>query len=204
MARTLTRAEHKELTRKRLIDGAIKILRTEGLAAATTGRIADAAGIKQPSFYGHFADRDACLQAAADKIGNRVLALARERRAAFVVTDPRGSLARAIGGTVDNFLDEAAATRMFLRYRGDDESPIGRTFRDHLARAHRDLQKDLQVQRVARSPAEAQVYAELMISGILGLVEGLLDGRVDDRKVAVDRLVDIISVALTAALTRKD
>ena len=204
MGRTLTRAEGKELTRKRLIDGAIKILRTEGLAAATTGRIAEAAGIKQPSFYGHFSDRDACLQAAADKIGNRVLGLARERRASFDFSNPRASLSAGIAATIDNFLDEPEATRMFLRYRGDDDSPIGRTFRAHIERAHRDLQKDLRLLRVAWSAEEAEAYAELMISGVLGMIEGLLDGRVRDREVAVDRLVDIVSAVLGAALARKE
>ena len=90
----LTRKASTELTRRRLIDGAIEILRRDGFAAATTGRIASAAGLKQPSFYVHFDDRDQVFEAAANEIGRRVIGdpqapAHRDRPRAPAPIDPR-------------------------------------------------------------------------------------------------------------------
>jgi len=105
---------------------------------------------------------------------------------------------------IDAFLAEPELTRMFLRYRGDDESPLGRTFRATIWHVHRDLQKDVQLLGVARSPGEAEVQAELLIAGTLGLIEGLLDGLVGDREDAAEGMTNVIFAALSAATDRKD
>src|SRR5271166_1976965 len=81
-----------ELTRRRLVDGAVDILRREGLAAATTGRIASAAGLKQPTFYVHFTDRDEVFEAAADEIGRRMLEKLQRQHTKFDPKDVRRSL----------------------------------------------------------------------------------------------------------------
>jgi len=200
--RAVTRKELKELTRQRLVDGTIDIMRAEGVAAATTGRIAEAAGIKQSSFYGHFADRDACLEAAAEQIGSNVLERVQRHRTSLDTTDLRGSVRRSIASVTRAFMAEPELTRIFLRYRADDESPLGRAFRALVARARHDLQKDLRLFGVARSKPQADAYAEMLVSGTLGLIEGLIDGRLEDRDVALDAMADVTCAALTASLAR--
>jgi AcrR family transcriptional regulator len=204
VGRALSRKESKELTRKRLIEGAIAILRTDGLAGVTTGRVADAAGIAQSSFYGHFADRDACLEAVADKIGTSVLRRVREQRMSIDPGDPQGSVRRSMARVVEVFLIEPELTRLFLRHRGDDETALGRAFGRLRAQAQQSLQRDVLFLGVAGSPAEAEVYAELLIAGTLGVIEGILAGRISDREVAVDGIARLTSAALSGALGRKD
>ena len=75
-------------TRQRLIDSTLEIVRTEGPAGLTTGKIANAAGIQQPGFYAHFKNVDACLKAAADQLAERMrqAALAMRRQSGFGMT----------------------------------------------------------------------------------------------------------------------
>jgi AcrR family transcriptional regulator len=201
--RRLTRDESKRITRRRLVDGAIDILRRDGVAAATTGRIASAAGIQQSSFYGHFRDRDACLAAAAESIGEVVLAQVRDQRAALDPRDLRGSVRAALAAIVASFLREPELTRIFLRYRADVDSPLGASFRSLIDRAREGLSKDVRLLGIAATQSHADVLTDLLIAATFGLVEGLVDGRLDDRELAIDALADVIHAALRAAVPKR-
>lgn len=51
------RQEKREATRERILDAAAKLVRTMGVAAATTKRIAAEAGVAEGSLYNHFPDK---------------------------------------------------------------------------------------------------------------------------------------------------
>lgn len=191
------------MTRARLVRGAIELLRAEGEAAATTGRIADAAGIKQPSFYGHFADRDACLEAAATQIGEQMLERVGRHRRLLEPGELRDMVRRAFAAAIKAFLAEPALTRLYLRHRADESSALGRAFGALTDRGRDELQRDLRALGVTTSEPEARAYAELVIAGTLGLVEGLLEGRIADREIAIAALTDVTCAALTTALARR-
>lgn len=203
-ARTLTRRESKELTRRRLIDGAIDLIRAEGLAAATTGRIARAAGIRQSSFYGHFPDRDACLEAAADQIGSTVLEKVRRQHARFDAGDLRASVRRGFGSALAAFTSEPELGRLFLRHVADDESPMGRAFRRIVDRARLDLKEAFRRFGIDLAAEDAQVFAELLINATFGLADALLHERVRDRDAALDGVTMVTLAALRAVVERKE
>jgi AcrR family transcriptional regulator len=187
----LTRRESTELTRRRLIDGAIEILRQEGVAAATTGRIASAAGLKQPSFYVHFADRDEILHAAAVEIGQRMIAKLEGELSGIDAADARRSIRAAHAAIVDTFLGEPELTRIFLRHRTDDSTVLGRAFRRLLDEARGQLANSLLRHGIAVPRPTAEVYVELQVATVLGMLEGLLDGRLTDRAAAVDAVARV-------------
>jgi AcrR family transcriptional regulator len=202
MPRSISRRESKELTRRRLIDGAMNILRTEGVDAATTGRIAREAGIKQSSFYGHFADRDECLHEVAQMIGGYVLHNGRKHRGLLDVDDLRGSIRRGVDAVVAAFMSEPQLTAIFLRHRTDD-SALGRCFESMVATARGELSRDLRAFGVAHSEEQGRVYAELLTTGMLGIVAGLIDGRLTERETAIDGLTDVTHAALRVAMKRE-
>jgi len=57
-------ADRALATRQRLLTTALALLRAEGAAGVTTGRVAAGAGLSQSGFYRYFADLDACIDAA--------------------------------------------------------------------------------------------------------------------------------------------
>jgi AcrR family transcriptional regulator len=192
----LTRRESTELTRRRLIDGAIDILRHEGVAAATTGRIASAAGLKQPSFYVHFADRDEILHAAAVEIGQRMMTTLARELSQIDGADPKRSIRAAHAAIVGAFLGEPELTRIFLRHRTDDGSVLGRAFRALLDQARRQIAGSVTLHGIAVARPMADAYVELLVAGVLGILEGLLDGRLTDRAAAVDAIARVTATMM--------
>ncbi len=195
----LTRRETSALTRRRLIEAAIELLRNEGPVAATTGRIARAAGLAQASFYAHFRDRDACLEAAAHEIGEQVLAQLRAALLPIDGRDYRGSIRRVYAALLDVFIADRELTLLFLAHRADASSPIGAGLRGSLARARADLVTAIRLYGARPSAAEAACYAELLVSVMLGLAESVLTGRVE-RELGLDAVADVTHAALRALL----
>jgi AcrR family transcriptional regulator len=62
----------KVTARKRLLDAAIDAAARNGYAGTTVAEVLDRAGASRSTFYEHFADRDACLLAAAEEISDRL------------------------------------------------------------------------------------------------------------------------------------
>jgi AcrR family transcriptional regulator len=197
----LTRKASAELTRRKLIDGAIEILRRDGVAAATTGRIASAAGLKQPSFYVHFDDRDQVFEAAANEIGRRVMEILRRQLTAMDRAHPRRSIRAAYAAMTEAFLTEPELTRLFLRHRIDDGTVLGRTFRRLLDQAREQLVEGVARYGVVVPRDTAEAHSELLVAGVLGLLEGLVDGRLRDREAAIDAIANV-TIAMFRSLTR--
>ena len=65
-----TRKASKERTRQKLVQATLKILHKQGPTALTTGRIAQAAGVAQPTFYVHFKGMDDAVGEAAEHVAN--------------------------------------------------------------------------------------------------------------------------------------
>lgn len=195
----LTRRESSAAIRRRLIASAIDLLRREGIEAATTGRIASGAGLKQASFYAHFSDRDACLEAAAASIGETMLARLRAALLPIDADDLRGSIRRVYAALLAVLVEHDALARLVLAHRADEGSPVGAGLRRDLDLARADLVTALRLYGVRATPAQAAAHAELLVSVMFGLADGVLAGRVD-REVGVDAAADATHGALRALL----
>lgn len=197
MQATRPARRNTELTRRRLIDGAVDILRREGLAAATTGRIAGAAGLKQPTFYVHFEDRDEVFEAAAEEIGRRMLEKLQRQHMKFDPRDVRRSLAATYRSILTAFLSEPELTRIFLRHRADEGTVLGKVFSRQVREARQAMAQNAPLYGApAGSAAVVEAYVEIIVSSVLGMVEALLDGRVRDRDAAIEALADVTTTAL--------
>jgi len=196
MQSPLSARRSTELTRRRLIDGAVDILRREGVSAATTGRIAGAAGLKQPTFYVHFADRDEVFEAAAVEIGQRMLDKLQRQHMKFDPSNVRASLRAMYAAIVASFLVEPELTRIFLRHRTDDGTVLGRVFGRQVQQARAAIMQSLPLYGVTASQAAAEAYVEIIVSAVLGTLDALVDGRLKDRDAAIDAIADVTAKVL--------
>jgi len=192
-----------DVTRRRLIDGAVELLRNEGVAAATTGRIAGAAGLKQPTFYVHFTDRDEVFEAAAAEIGQRMLDKLQRQHTKFDPGNARESLRRMFAAIVASFLSEPGLTRIFLRHRTDDGTVLGRMFGRQLQQARVAIMASLPLYGVTAPRAAAEAYVEIIVSAVLGVLEALVEGRLKDRDAAVDAVADVTANVLRSQHARR-
>ncbi|MBF9134443.1 TetR/AcrR family transcriptional regulator C-terminal domain-containing protein [Plantactinospora sp. S1510] len=68
----MARPRQALLTRQRIIDAAAALIDAEGLDALSTRRLATELGVRGPSLYNHFANKDEILDAVADAITSKV------------------------------------------------------------------------------------------------------------------------------------
>ena len=172
-------------TRNYLLVAALRLLAEHGYAGVTTGQIAKAAGIKQPSFYAHFESRDACI---AESIRNEGRLLA-ERLA-----QRRQNLPTA-GGTIAQDFVEMGFTLLlnYLSERGDFmrvlngllDAPnlAGDAVRDVLTLLRDQLVSDLPRFGVADLP-DLSMRADFLISMVGQAERGVRMGHYDLREVA--------------------
>jgi TetR/AcrR family transcriptional regulator, fatty acid biosynthesis regulator len=193
----ISRRVTKERTRQKLIEATLRVLHEHGPAALTTGRIANAAGLAQPTFYVHFADMEDALTQAAAAVEERLLAKLREFRAELDVRDPEEGVRSIFRSTVRALVAEPHLTQLYLRHRHDVDSPLGRRFRHGTHRARTELAEDLQGMGVPVGNLDA--HAEAVVGMTLGIIEALLEGRLDNRDDAVEALVHICTASLRAA-----
>jgi AcrR family transcriptional regulator len=189
----------KVATRQRLIDATIDIIRTEGVGALTTGKIANAAGIQQPGFYAHFKNVDECLRAAADQLSASMLdAEVKMRRERSFQVGSRERLPEGIARmkfALNLWLDNRRFTELLMRCRYDD-SPLGESGREVFRRARELLTEDLLELAVkngisTRYLREIELMAALLIASFSNGIELVLTGEARD--------VDAVATALARA-----
>ncbi len=176
-----TRREAKERTRQRLLDALVEILHESGPLALTTGRIAERAGVAQPTFYVHFTDLDRAIELAADEVAARLLAILHAHRSVLAgngdARTPGGRIRATYGAALDAFANDRRTAELFLRHRRDTASHFGARFGSLLASGREELTAAL-----TRANVDApDVTAGLILGMFIAAVEGTLDGRYADR-----------------------
>lgn len=195
-----SRKVSKERTRQRLIEATLQVLYEQGPAALTTGRIANAAGLAQPTFYVHFSDMEDALTQAAAAVEERLLTGLRDARTDLSVKSPEDTMRGIFQSTVKALLREPHMTQLYLRHRHDVDSPLGRRFKEWTERARHDLERDLR--NLGLDMPNLDAHAEAVVGMTLGVVEGLLAGRLADREQAIDALVHLATASLEKAAAR--
>jgi AcrR family transcriptional regulator len=191
----MSRQMNKERTRRRLLQAILKTIHRSGYGALTTGRVAQVAGVAQPTFYVHFRSMDQALEQVAEWVAQELnpsfdaKASVEADRAADVMQEAVGRCTRAL-------VRDRKVAEVFLRNRRDQTSALGRRW-SLLTASLRDRMREMVLQvRPDISPADAALHAELLVSIVFGLAEAHLDGRVED----MDRATTLASRAIIASI----
>jgi len=186
---------NKERTRRRLLQAILKTIHRYGHGALTTGRVAQLAGVAQPTFYVHFRSMDQALEQVAEWV-------AQELGADFTTETAEESerasevLQEAVVKSTLSLVSDRKVAEVFLRNRRDQTSPLGRrwtlletSLRDRLNQIVLQVRPD-----IARQ--DAALHAELLVGVVYALSEAHLDGRVED----IERSCAVASRAIVASI----
>ncbi len=191
----MSRRVNKERTRRRLLDGVIKVVYRHGRGALTTGRVAQVAGVAQPTFYVHFSSMDEALEQASDWIAGE-LGPALTPSPALVDEDAEAALSTALGACTRALTRDRKVAEVFLRNRRDPTSPMGLRWMA-LTEGLRDGIEALVLQvRPDQSATDARIHAEILVSAVWGLVEAFADRRITD----LDRAVNLAVGSILAGI----
>lgn len=191
----MSRQINKERTRRRLLQAILKTIQRYGHSTLTTGRVAQLAGVAQPTFYVHFRSMDQALEQVADWVADElspgldVEASADLDRAAEVLEE-------AVRKCTRSLVRDRKVAEVFLSNRRDQTTPLGRRW-TMLSNGLRERMRQIVLQvRREISPTDAALHAELLVSIIFGLAEAQVDGRVED----LDRATATASRAIVTSI----
>lgn len=198
-----SRRASKERTRQKLVKATLRVLLRDGPAALTTGRIAESAGVAQPTFYVHFSGMEEALQEAAALVEERLLSRLKEERKGIQLGGPTDMIRHAFQASVDALVSEPRITELFLRHRRDVSSPLGKRFRHILDAARRDLLNDLTLIGLDDTIVpDPEIHVDLIVGMVLTIAEGILDKRITDRDKAIDGLVYMTTAGVEKAVAK--
>ncbi len=194
-SRSLRREEAKELTRRRLLQAALRLLDERGEGGLSASAVSRAAGIAQSSFYVHFRDKADLLSALGDEAVLRMRRSLREARSRSreEPTD-RERLRATFRLPLERIAAHPELFRLGLRARHERASPLGEATRELLAGYRRDLFEDLVMLGYACSTPSERRRVEMIADGYIALTEGLATGHLDGRYPDIEEIVDVLMV----------
>ena len=193
--RTMSRQMNKERTRHRLLQAILKTIHRYGHGTLTTGRVAQLAGVAQPTFYVHFRSMDQALEHVAEWVAVELgpafePAVSPERdRAAQVLEE-------AVSKCTRSSVEDRKVAEVFLSHRREQATALGRRW-TVLTGGLRERMRQMVMQvRPNATPADAALHADMLVSIIFGLAEAYLDQRVDD----LDRAASVATRAIVTSI----
>jgi AcrR family transcriptional regulator len=175
----MSRQINKERTRQRLLQAVLKTIQRYGHGTLTTGRVAELAGVAQPTFYVHFRSMDQALEQVAEWVAEE-LSPALNPQASEQLDRAAEVLEEAVRKCTRSLVRDRKLAEVFLSNRRDQTSALGRRW-SVLTGNLRERMRQIIVQVSPDvSASEAALHAELLVSVVYGLAEAYIDGRVDD------------------------
>jgi AcrR family transcriptional regulator len=191
----MSRQMNKERTRRRLLQAILKTIHRHGHSALTTGRVAQLAGVAQPTFYVHFRSMDQALEEVAEWVAGE-LGPTFEANASTETDRPADILQEALLRCTQTLVRDRKVAEVFLGNRRDRTSALGVRWM-LLSESLRGRMREIVTQvRPGIAPDEATLHAELLVGVVFTLAEAHLDGRVPD----IDRATSAAGRAMTASI----
>ena len=197
----MSRQINKERTRHRLLQAILKTIQRYGRGTLTTGRVAQLAGVAQPTFYVHFRSMDQALEQVAEWV-TQELSPGLDAEASAELDRAADVLEEAVRQCTRSLVRDRKVAEVFLSNRRDQTSALGRRW-SVLTGSLRERMRQLVAQVCPGvAPADAALHAELLVSIIFGLAEAHIDGRVDDlnRATATASRAIVTSILATSSV----
>jgi TetR/AcrR family transcriptional regulator, fatty acid biosynthesis regulator len=201
-ARPLTaRQVAKEQTRQRLLDAALDILDAEGEAGLTTTRVAQRAGVAQPTFYVHFEDMDDLLRELVRQLWAERRTGSRPSRDTVRRATSRAAVRDLFRATVEALVAHPGVLRLVVRSRLDPSGPLGAYTRAEYDVSLDNLAETLAATGVPHATAEERRQLRQQADGLMAVVETLALGHAEGRYPDMEELLDVL-VGFSRGLAR--
>jgi AcrR family transcriptional regulator len=182
--------------RQAILDGAFAVFARRGYAQACVKEIAQEACVAKPTVYNHLTDKESlyreAVEAAADRIGMRALAVIGQLRDTLTDADPRAALTAVARGLLKTYSGEdAVAVRQLACAHPAQFPDLAASVRGRTVLRERSALAD----RLARLVLDGRLREcdpELAAEHFLSLITGSLEYRSDAAPDAVaDPAVDV-------------
>ncbi|HLK37695.1 MAG TPA: TetR family transcriptional regulator [Polyangiaceae bacterium] len=197
--RTLTREEGKLITRRRLIEAAARILRESGYGGLSASAVAREAGVAQPTFYVHFADKEALVRALASEKVEAIRKPLKDARAR-IVGGGLDALRETFRVSLAALVEQPELFRLFVQEAQQPGSPFGEQARLLQRELEADLVDDLVALGAPGRSREERLRLEMMADGIVTLTERLGMGHIDGRYPDLNAVIEVLTQVAVGSL----
>lgn len=177
----LTRAESKELNRRKLIQSARELIVQTGYGALSARQVSAHAGVAQSSFYAHFTDKEHLVRELSSEIFSRLREALRESRQE-TITSWEEMISLTFMRLMEFFVVERDVVAILfaeLDQRGSPLNDIGQAIFDTL---HQDFTDDITrliaLGRIPPMPVDGAV--SMIIGTCVYVLRRILNNRVED------------------------
>lgn len=179
----LSRAESKELNRRKLLSAARELMIECGYGALSARQVSARAGVAQSSFYAHFKDKEDLIKTLSDEIFSQLRRQLRDIRLSPGQASWDEILGLMMGRLYAFFLEERDLIALLFQELDQPESPLNEIGQEIFETLHCDLVEDLERFRMTgRLPRNLPVEATvtLVIGTCTYILRRILQGRVRD------------------------
>jgi TetR/AcrR family transcriptional regulator, fatty acid biosynthesis regulator len=201
---SITRREAKQLTRKRLLGAARRLILSGGEGRVAASVVAQHAGVGGATFYEHFRNRDDLLRALADDLFDELRdKLARARLEALAAPDDEEKLRQEFRTPLEVLAANPDLFRLALRVRHHSGSPLGDSSRRLTGNTRKDLVRELVDRGYPATTLAERRRLEMVADIHIAATEVLALGYISDRYPDIDEIVDmLVLVTRGTRLTR--
>jgi AcrR family transcriptional regulator len=200
MTRTLTREEAKLITRRRLLEAAAGILRESGYGGLSASAVAREAGVAQPTFYVHFADKDDLVRTLAYEKMEAIRRPLKDARAKIVPGHGIEAVRETFRLPLATFLEQPDLFRLFLQELHQPSSPFGKQVRKLQDELQADLVDDLVALGAPSGTRAERVRLQMIAEGVFTLTQTLGLGYLEGRYKDLDAVIDVLTQFAIGAL----
>jgi AcrR family transcriptional regulator len=200
MTRALTREEAKLITRRRLLEAAAQILRESGYGGLSASAVAREAGVAQPTFYVHFADKDDLVRTLAYEKMEAIRRPLKEARAKIVLGRDIDAVRDTFRLPLATYLEQPDLFRLLLQERHQPSSPFGKQVRKLQDELKADLVEDLVALGASAATRAERVRLQMIAEGMFALTETLGLGYLEGRYKDLDAVIDVLTQFAIGAL----
>ncbi|MDP3661072.1 TetR/AcrR family transcriptional regulator, partial [Phenylobacterium sp.] len=160
------KASHAATTREKLLEEAVRTIRTLGVQAATLGGVTKRVGMTHGGFYGHFQSRDAMVDAAID----RMFEQARAKRRSWEDLAPVAQLIAFVDSYLSPEHRDDYTSGCPLALLASEVQRLPLAARGHYARDARLVRQFLAGPLTLRGRADADALAASILAEAIGAI----------------------------------
>lgn len=189
----VSRREAKDLTRRRLLAAALRIIDSHGEAGLSTGRVAREAGIAQATFYVHFRNMEELLRTLGEEAGRQLDTALREvRRTSREAPGDPEKLRATFRVPLERMLAHPELFRLFRRMRLNPTSPFAQPVAEQAVRNRAHLVDDLVAAGFPYETERQRRRVEMIADGLTALTESMAVGHLEGRYADLEQTVDVL------------
>lgn len=194
------RIEQKHLTRRKLVEAALRLSAEQGFSSVSLREVAKSAGITPAGFYRHFHDMDELGLVLVDEIGLGLRQLLREARR--TITGEGSAVKKSVHAFIDYITENAHLFRVLQGERMGSSPAFRKALFAEIDRFVEEVTEDLErgAKLLNQPLRDTALAAEAIVAVAFTLGAEALDLPKHKREQLTDRLIKEVKMILRGAL----